>query len=66
MKAPDINSSTREEREDYIRSTYRCIADCDMCGMCKVFHGKQPELAFSDYIEGARDYLSVLADYKQA
>lgn len=64
MGAPEINSSTREERENYIKTTYKCIANCDMCGLCQIFHGKQPEVVFSDYIDGKREYLSVAADYK--
>ena len=35
-----------------------------MCGICQVFHGKEPEIAFEDYIEGVRDYLAVAGDYR--
>lgn len=41
--APDISNSTVEERREYIKRTYPCIADCDMCGLCQVFHGKDAE-----------------------
>lgn len=41
-----------EERRNYIINMYPCIADCDMCGLCTVFHGKDPELAYDDYILG--------------
>lgn len=64
MRPPEIENSTKEEREKYIRDTFRCIADCDMCGLCAVFHGKQPEIAYADYIEGKREYLDVSADYR--
>ena len=41
VNAPDIAFSTVEERREYIRKRYPCIADCDMCGLCKVFHGHE-------------------------
>ena len=56
--------SKEEERRQYIKNTFRCIADCDMCGLCTVFHGKDPELAYEDYISGKRDYLEVSKDYR--
>ena len=62
--APDIISSTEEERRSYIRNRFPCIADCDMCGLCKVFHGKDPETAYDDYILGKRSFIEVTGDYK--
>lgn len=64
MGAPDIASSTREERERFVKNTFRCIADCDSCGICQVFRGKQPEIAYEDYIEGRRDFWDVSGDYR--
>ena len=40
-KAPEITASTPEERRAYIKERFPCIADCEMCGLCKVFHGKE-------------------------
>ncbi len=37
---------------------------CDMCGLCKVFHGKDPENAYDDYIKGVRTFADVSDDYK--
>ncbi|WP_026666123.1 hypothetical protein [Butyrivibrio sp. FC2001] len=62
--APEINNSTSEERRAYIKKRFPCIADCDMCGLCKVFHGKDAETAYADYIDGSRDFMDVSADYK--
>ncbi len=62
--APNIVESTMEERRDYIRNRYPCISDCDMCGLCKVFHGKDPENAYDDYIKGKRSFFEVSEDYK--
>jgi hypothetical protein len=65
MRPPEITASTMEERAKYIKDTFPCIADCDMCGLCTVFHGKDPELAYADYIEGKREYMEVSADYRR-
>ena len=61
---PEIAESTVEERREYIKRRYPCISDCDMCGMCKVFHGKDPEVAYDDYIQGRRSFMDVTADYR--
>lgn len=65
MSAPKIDSSTKEEREEFIKQTYPCLADCDMCGICKIFHGRQPEIVFMDYIEGIREYRELVADIRR-
>ena len=62
--APIIEESTAEERREYIKNRFPCLSDCDMCGLCKVFRGKDPEYAFDDYIKGKRSFADVAADYK--
>ena len=62
--APEIKDSTVEERRAYIKERFPCIADCDMCGLCKVFHGKNAETAYADYINGDRDFAEVSGDYR--
>ena len=62
--APDIMSSTAEERRIYIKNKFPCIADCDMCGICTVFHGKDAEVAYEAYIRGERSFEEVSADYR--
>ncbi|MGN0417290.1 MULTISPECIES: hypothetical protein [Anaerostipes] len=64
MRTPKIATSTEDERRKYIKDTFRCIADCDMCGLCIVFKGKDPELAYADYICGKREFMEVSEDYK--
>ena len=63
-EAPVISNSTTEERRAYIKDRYPCISDCDMCGLCKGFHGKDPENAYDDYIKGIRSFKEVSGDYK--
>ena len=62
--APDIMNSTDEERRIYIKNKFPCIADCDMCGICTVFHGKDAEVAYEAYIRGERSFEEVSADYR--
>ncbi len=61
---PELSESTIEERRAYIKERFPCIADCDMCGLCKVFRGKDAETAYADYIQGNRTFLEVSEDYK--
>lgn len=63
--APDIKESTIEERREFIKNRYPCISDCDMCGLCKIFYGKDPENAYDDYIKGIRSFEDVSAQYKR-
>ena len=62
--APDITNSTTEERRQYIKETFPCIADCDMCGLCTVFQGKDAESAYSAYIRGERSFEDVSKEFK--
>lgn len=58
--APGVAESTREERRAYVRERYRCIADCDQCGLCRLFHGRDAEQALAAYIEGHAELADVL------
>jgi hypothetical protein len=62
--APDITNSTEEERREFIKRRFPCIADCDSCGLCQVFHGKDAQTAYDDYIVGVRSFMDVSADYR--
>ena len=62
---PDIRNSSEEERRKYIKDRYPCIADCDMCGLCTVFRGKDAETAYADYIQGVTSFTEVSDDYKR-
>ncbi len=62
--APDIETSTRQERETYVRELFTCRSDCDACGLCAVFKGKEPEVAYEDYIEGIRSFYEISEQYR--
>ena len=64
VDAPMIQASSEEDRRAFVKEKYPCLADCDMCGLCKVFRGKDPENAYDDYIKGRRSFADVSDDYK--
>ena len=64
MRAPEIGKSTMEEREQYIHNTFQCKGDCDCCGFCAMYHGKTPEVVYSDYIKGKKSFLEITQNYK--
>ncbi len=58
-EAPNIATSTESERREYIKKRFPCISDCDMCGFCAVFHGRDPEYVYDDYIIGKRSFQEI-------
>lgn len=64
MTPPDIKASTKEERLAYVRAEYKCISNCENCGLCQFFHGKDAEEAYADYINGVRDYMTVTKEIR--
>jgi hypothetical protein len=64
MRRPEMETSTKEERLSYIRERFRCISDCDMCGICAMFQGKDPELVFQEYIDGHTDFTEIMKRYR--
>ncbi len=64
MRAPEVGKSSVDERITFVRQAYKCIGDCDACGICAIFRGKDPELALADYISGNREFFEVMSDYR--
>ena len=65
MRAPEIETSTMEERERFIHETFRCKGDCDNCGFCAMYHGKSPETVYDEYIKGTRSFMEITQRYRQ-
>lgn len=63
-RAPEIDSSTEEERRQYIKESFHCINDCDMCGICAMYHNQDTELVYRDYILGRRSFLEITKEYR--
>ncbi|MDO4500243.1 MAG: hypothetical protein Q4B60_03100 [Erysipelotrichaceae bacterium] len=64
MRAPDINSSSIEERENYIKEAYRCKGNCEICGLCAVLKGKSAEVVFDEYIKGEKAYFDIVKELR--
>lgn len=64
MRPPEIEASTKEERQKYILETFQCRGDCDACGFCAMYHGKSPETVYDAYIEGKRTFLEITQEYR--
>ena len=61
--APDIGSSTRQEREQYIYNNFYCRGNCEICGLCQIYHGQAIEVVYEDYIEGKRSFQEIAQAY---
>ncbi|MBE6099738.1 MAG: hypothetical protein E7197_06735 [Anaerovibrio sp.] len=63
-KPPDISNSTVLEREKYIKDNFYCRGNCEICGICKVYHGKTPEAVYAEYIAGKRSFQEITEEYR--
>lgn len=59
MNPPDIKQSTKEERRAFVLEAWKCLHDCESCGICRILKGKDLETLYADYIEGVRSYIDV-------
>ena len=64
MTAPNTNSSTKEERLDYVRNEWRCLHNCEICGKCHVLKGRSEEQLYADYIDGKRSYMEITLEIR--
>ena len=53
---PQIETSTKEERKNYIAKRFACKGNCEICGFCAAFHGKTAEVVYADYVEGTESF----------
>ncbi|MDY3063190.1 MAG: hypothetical protein SOW56_04070 [Bacteroidaceae bacterium] len=59
MTAPDIKSSTKEERLSFVRNEWRCLHNCEICGKCHILKGRNEESLYADYINGNISYSDI-------
>ncbi len=64
MRPPEIQKSTKEERYQYIAETFRCRNNCELCGICQVYGGKDPLIVYEKYIEGEEDFQTITQKYR--
>lgn len=65
MSAPETNTSTREERLEFIREEFRCLHNCEICGKCSFLKGREAEDIYKDYIEGKRTFMEITFEHRQ-
>ena len=62
MKSILIKDTTREEREEIIRSSLDCGGGCENCSSCWL-GGGSPWDIYQDYIDGKREIKDINAEY---
>jgi len=64
MDAPEIASSTREERLEFIREEFKCLDNCRLCGKCYFLRGREAEDLYADYIDGLRGFREITIEHR--
>lgn len=64
METPDIETSTREERLEFVRNEFKCLGNCPICGKCSFLRGREAEDLYADYIEGRRTFRDITAEHR--
>ena len=64
MTPPSIETSTREERQAYVREKWECMHKCELCGKCHVLKGRSEEILYADYIDGKRSYMDITLEIR--
>ena len=64
MTAPNTNSSTKEERLDYVLNEWRWLHNCEICGKYHVLKGRSEEQLYADYIDGKRSYMDLTLEIR--
>lgn len=62
---PAIESTTREQRRAFVRESWKCMHNCELCGKCHILKGRDAETLYADYIEGCRSYLDVTLEIRK-
>lgn len=52
-------------RREWIRKEFPCISCCENCGLCQVYHGRDVEDVYKDYIEGTRTFDEIAKEYRR-
>jgi len=64
MSAPEIGTSSREERDAFIKDEFRCLHNCEICGKCSFLKGREAEDIYRDYIEGNRSFMEITIEQR--
>ena len=64
MVTPDIETSTREERLEFIREGFKCLGNCPICGKYNFLRGREAEDLYADYIDGQRSFREITTEHR--
>lgn len=65
MTPPNINTSTREERQAYVRDAWECMHNCELCGKCHILKGRDAETLYAGYIDRKRSYIDITLELRK-
>ena len=64
MQPPNIENSTKEERQAYVLDAWKCLHDCEVCGKCRILKGRDADTLYADYIEGRLSYMDITLEIR--
>ena len=64
MQSPNIEYSSKEERQAYVLEAWKCLHDCEACGKCHILKGRDAEIVYADYINGKRSYMEITLEIR--
>lgn len=64
MKSILIKDTTKEEREELLRSSFDCGSGCENCSSCWLGGGNPWEI-YQDYIDGKREIREINMEYNE-
>lgn len=64
MQHPNIENSSKEERQAYVLEAWKCLHDCEACGKCHILKGRDAEIVYADYINGKRSYMDITLEIR--
>lgn len=64
MQSPNIENSSKEERQAYVLEAWKCLHDCEACGKCHILKGSDAEIVYADYINGKRSYMDITLEIR--
>lgn len=64
MTAPSIETSSPQERRQFIKEEFPCLNNCRLCGLCAIFHNRDAEDVYADYISGTRTFEEITEEFK--
>lgn len=64
MQSPNIENSSKEERQAYVLEAWKCLHDCEACGKCHILKGRDAEIVYADYINGKRSYMDITLEIR--